>query len=191
MPLKVTFELSDADLRHFRKVAKTARSSAKSVSEPETIANTKTLLEDVKQASVPDFIRGRLQNLEKFIRMLEDEDWALTGTNRERIVSALTYFNEPIDLIPDSVPGIGFLDDAIMVQLVVDDLKPDIDAYDDFCEYRKKLDGRRKPKARAAETQASLEARRKQLHGRMRRRRLRRSGRRSGSGSQMKPFSLW
>lgn len=191
MPLKVTFELSDADLRHFRKVARTARANAKRVSEKTVIASARTLLDDVRSASVPEFIRERLLCLNKFIAMLEDEDWALTGTNRERIVSALTYFNEPIDLIPDSVPGIGFLDDAIMVQLVVDDLKPDIDAYDDFCEFRSKLDrGRRSPE-RPAETQASLEARRKQLHGRMKRRRLRRGASRAGRRSQMKPFSLW
>jgi uncharacterized membrane protein YkvA (DUF1232 family) len=188
VPLKVTFELSDADLRHFRKVAKAARSSAKRQSEPRTIANARKLLADIKGASVPEFIRDRLLKLEKFIEMLEDADWALTGVNRERIVTALAYFNEPVDLIPDSVPGIGFLDDAIMVQLVVEDLKPDIEAYDDFCAFRSKVDHGRKPTARPSESQASLEARRKQLHARMRRRR---TGRRNRGRTSMKPFSLW
>jgi uncharacterized membrane protein YkvA (DUF1232 family) len=190
VPLKVTFELSDADLRHFRKVAKSARSSAKRLSEAKTISNTRKLLVDVKQASVPEFISDRLLNLEKFIDMLEDKEWALTGPNRERIVTALTYFNEPIDLIPDSVPGIGFLDDAIMVQLVVDDLKPDIEAYDDFCEFRRNLAKGRKRAAPQAVGEASLDTRRKQLHARMRRRRIRRSGR-AGGPSPVKPFSLW
>lgn len=190
MPLKVTFELSDADLRHFRKVAKSARSSAKRQSEKKTIARARTLLDDVKTASVPDFIRDRLMNLDTFISMLDDKDWALTGANRERIVNALAYFNEPIDLIPDSVPGIGFLDDAIMVQLVVDELQPDIDAYHDFCDFRRKLAGGRARAAGASGDNASLADRRKQLHARMRRRRVRRRSRGRG-GSQMQPFSLW
>jgi len=190
VPLKVTFELSDADLRHFRKVAKSARSSGKRQSEKKTVANARTLLEHVEQAKVPDFIRSRLVNLETFIGMLEDEDWALTGPNRERIVTALAYFNEPIDLIPDSVPGIGFLDDAIMVQLVVDELQPDIDAYNDFCDFRRKLAGGRKRAARAPDAETSLATRRKQLHARMRRRRGRKRAR-GGGGSPMQPFSLW
>ena len=190
MPLKVTFELSDADLRHFRAVAREAQNAAKKQPEKKTIAGARALLEDIKHASIPSFIRERLLNVEKFITMLEDADWALTGPHRERILSALAYFNEPVDLIPDSVPGIGYLDDAIMVQLVVDDLRPDIDAYDDFCAFRRKLDRGRKPAANGGEGQAGLEARRKQLHARMRRRRMRRRGRRGGT-SQMRSFSLW
>lgn len=62
-------------------------------------------------------------------------------------MSALAYFNEPVDMIPDAIPGIGYLDDAIMVQFIVDELKPDIDSFDDFCEFRKKIDGRKKPEA--------------------------------------------
>jgi uncharacterized membrane protein YkvA (DUF1232 family) len=190
VPLKVTFELSDADLRHFRNVAKTARESARHQPEKKTIANARKLLRDVKAATVPGFIRDRLLLLEKFIRMLEDADWALTGANRERIVSALAYFNEPVDLIPDSVPGIGFLDDAIMVQLVVDDLNPDIEAYDDFCAFRRKMERAGAKTARAPHQQASLESRRAQLHARMRRRRARRGSRRE-AGTAKRPFSLW
>lgn len=190
VPLKVSFELSDADLRHFRLVAKQARTSARKQSEKKTIARARSLLEDIKSASVPDFIRERLLNLDKFITMLEDPDWALTGANRERIISALAYFNEPVDLIPDSVPGIGYLDDAIMVQLVVDDLRPDLDAYDDFCAFRGKLDRGGKTVNRREDAQASLDVRRKALHARMRRRRMRRRGR-GEHASQTKPFSLW
>ena len=76
MPLKVTFELSDADLRHFRSVAKQARSTGKKQSEKKTIARARSLLEDIKRASVPDFIRERLLNVENFITMLEDPDCA-------------------------------------------------------------------------------------------------------------------
>ena len=50
VPLKVTFELSDADLRHFRKVAKQARASAKQRSERKTIESARKLLEDVSRA---------------------------------------------------------------------------------------------------------------------------------------------
>ena len=52
------------------------------------------------------------------------------------MLNALAYFADPDDLIPDRVPGLGYLDDAIMVELVVQDLKHEIEAFDAFVEFR-------------------------------------------------------
>jgi hypothetical protein len=59
------------------------------------------------------------------------------------------YFAEPVDLIPDQVPGVGFLDDAIMVELVVQEIRPELDAYADFCRYRESSGGRLDPRRSA------------------------------------------
>jgi hypothetical protein len=64
VPLKVTFELSDTDLRHFRKVMREARSRAKHGDEEALLASARQLLAHVKQAQVPDFVRTRLAQLE-------------------------------------------------------------------------------------------------------------------------------
>ncbi|MCA9510419.1 MAG: DUF1232 domain-containing protein [Myxococcales bacterium] len=192
MPLRVTFELSDKDLRHFRSIMRHARHAARKTPEKKIVASARKLAAAVEAAEVPDFVRERLAHLPKLVAMLEDREWSLSGDNRDRIVSALAYFNEPVDLIPDSVPGLGFIDDAIMVELVVTELRPDIEAYDDFCAFRRKLDGRRKSAAaRPAEAQASLEARRRDLHARMRRRRMRRRSARQRTPSSTRPFSLF
>ena len=191
VPLKITFELSDSDLRHFRKLAKTAQDTAKKRSEKRIIESARTLLQEIEQASVPDFIRERLEQTRKFVEMLEDADWALTGENRQRILNALAYFNEPADLIPDSIPGIGYLDDAIMVELVVQELQHDIDAYDDFCQFRAELNkGRARKRAPEPADQSSLEQRRKQLHARMRRRRVNRRRTRRSSGRTSNPLGM-
>ena len=47
------------------------------------------------------------------------------------------YFADPQDMIPDSIPVLGFIDDAIMIELLTAELRPEIDAYNDFCRYRK------------------------------------------------------
>ena len=191
MPLKITFELSDSDLRHFRKLAKSAQETAKKRPEKKIIQSARELLEEIEQASVPDFIRERLEQTRKFVDMLEDADWALTGENRQRILNALAYFNEPSDLIPDSIPGIGYLDDAIMVELVVQELQHDIDAYDDFCVFRRALSkARARKQAPEPAQQSSLEQRRKQLHARMRRRRLNRRRSRRTGGRTSNPLGM-
>jgi len=70
------------------------------------------------------------------IRMLTDIHWRLPHDDATRVLNALAYFTEPEDLIPDHIPGLGFLDDAIMIELVVRELKHEIEAYHDFCAYR-------------------------------------------------------
>ena len=60
----------------------------------------------------------------------------MTDADRQRVLSALAYFADPDDLIPDSVQVLGFLDDAVMVELSVRELAHELDAYDDFCDYR-------------------------------------------------------
>ena len=190
MPLKVTFELSDTDLRHFRKVMREARSRAKHSDEEALLASARQLLAHVKQAHACDFVRGRLMQLETMIAMLEDAEWDLEGVDRDRVTSALAYFDEPIDLIPDHVPGFGFLDDAVMVELVVRELKPDIEAFEDFCTYRR-AEEKRRGKESDVTRREWIGAKRRQLHARMRRRRQRTRRLRGAPARARTPFSLW
>jgi uncharacterized membrane protein YkvA (DUF1232 family) len=81
-------------------------------------------------------------------------------------------------MIPDNIPVLGFIDDAIMIELLTSELRPEIDAYNDFCRYREEEKSRnRNPNITRDEY---LAAKRKELHGRMRRRRASRSRMPSG-----------
>ena len=53
-----------------------------------------------------------------------------------QVLAALAYFSNPLDLIPDHVPGLGFLDDAIMVKFVEDEFKHEIAGYRKFRRFR-------------------------------------------------------
>ena len=44
---------------------------------------------------------------------------------RQKILFALQYFVDPDDDIPDSIPKIGFLDDAAVVRWIIDDIIDD------------------------------------------------------------------
>ncbi len=182
--MKVSFELSPRDMRYFRERLKRVRHAEGARDEDAVIRLTKKLVEEAVAAEPPEFVLVRLVKLERLSAMLCDDEWRLEGRDRVRILDAVTYFVDPDDLIPDRVPGIGYLDDAIMIELVAQELKHDVKAYEDFCEYRKN-----RPKVEASN---KLEGRREGLQARMRRRRRReRLTRRERAGTTRSPDRLW
>jgi hypothetical protein len=61
MSLKVTFELADEDLEHFRRVMREAREVAKNRGTEEVLTAAEGLLERIKGIEMPEFIRDRLE----------------------------------------------------------------------------------------------------------------------------------
>lgn len=185
MPLRVTFTLSDKDIRHFRRHMKQARATAAEMGEGSIIRAAEGLLEEVADASLPDFIDERLSKLQVLIDLLRDERWDLPEADRGRVLSGLAYFTDPNDMIPDSIPGIGYLDDAIMVELIVRELRHDLEGYEDFCKVEGAL---KKAKVGTPDDQHQLQERRQRLQRRIRRRN--RAGRSSGPARGAR-LSLW
>ena len=143
MPLDITFTLSDRDLERFKTIAINARSQAGTEHSKAEIEKAAYKIVDVAMNSdLPDFIADRLLELKVLLEMMRDEDWRLGEKDRQRIISALSYFADPIDLIPDHIPGIGFLDDAMFVEIVIRELGAEISAYNEFCDFRRAEEAR-------------------------------------------------
>jgi uncharacterized membrane protein YkvA (DUF1232 family) len=179
--MKIEIELSAKDLRYFRNCLKVVKQGAHATDETVVLASAGELMQEVVEAEAPEFVHKSFVKLQRLVDMLQDREWRLTGPDRARVLNVLAYFVDPDDLIPDRIPGIGYLDDAIMVQLVVEELRFEIEAFEKFCEIRKT----KKPDADA------IAKHRTQLQTRMRRnRRNERSRRRSRRGGRS-PIGLW
>ena len=183
MSITLNFELNDQDLAHFEQAAERSQQATAGKSTEEIVACAVEMLADAQKVHIPDFIKDRLLRLDDMIAMVRDEAWALPEEDKKRVLSALMYFCDPDDVIPDNVEVLGFLDDAVMIELSVRQLKHELDAYDDFCDYRSSEATRRGADASALGRTDWLDGRREELIHRMHERRERDVGTGYGSSS--------
>lgn len=171
MGMKLSFELSDQDLRYFREALGQSRAAVRDAEEQEIVeAIRQTLLEIRDNEPLPDFVAERLPAIESMVEMLVDDEWHLPADDRERLMAMFIYFSDPEDLLPDHIPVIGYLDDVIMIELAMLDLRHAREAYEDFCEFRSKYDDEHGASVDAAIRRDRLDRRRQQLHQRMKQR---------------------
>ena len=155
MPLDITFTLSDDDLERFQAIVDKARPAVEDDAAAEHIEQAaRDLLGQTREAELP-----------------EDE--------RRRVLSALAYLSDPEDLIPDHIPGLGFLDDAIYAEIVLRGLRNEITLYEEFCAFREAEEARRKARGEDIKVGRDewLADKRAALHARMRKRRVAEGGR--------------
>jgi uncharacterized membrane protein YkvA (DUF1232 family) len=168
MTIQISFELSDSDLEHFRALMQVAIAKASKYTPAQVLEKARAVCSEMENSSLPDFVKVRLESLETLISALEDEEWQMPEQEVTEILTSLAYFSEPHDLVPDNIPGLGYIDDAIMIELVIQDLSQDLNAYQQFCNFRTTEENRRGAEANV--NRASwLEGKRTELRSNMRR----------------------
>lgn len=169
--MKFSIELSDRDLRYFRDALKRSREAVRHADEAEIIEAVGDVLIEIKSEDpLPDFVTRRIPELESLLRMLQDDEWKLPNDARERLLAAFVYFADPEDIVPDHIPVIGYVDDIIMIELVVRELQHAREAYDDFCDFRDNYDTHSDSKQDGIIRRDRIDKKRQQLHQRMKRR---------------------
>jgi uncharacterized membrane protein YkvA (DUF1232 family) len=168
MAIQISFELSDSDLEHFRSLMKAAQNKASEYSSEQVIEKARAVTKDMDGTNLPDFVKTRMQSLDTLIAAYEDPEWQMPDDEKTEILTSLAYFSEPHDLVPDNIPGLGYVDDAIMIELAIQDLSQDLDAYEAFCQFRKTEENRRGAESNV-NRESWLDSKRTELRSGMRR----------------------
>jgi uncharacterized membrane protein YkvA (DUF1232 family) len=169
--MQFTIQLSNRDLGFFRDALRKSRDAVRHADESQIIEAISDVLAEIKgDEPLPDFVAKRIPQLESMLRMLQDDEWALPASERERLLATFVYFGDPEDILPDHIPVIGYLDDVIMVELAVREMHHVSEAYEDFCDFRDGYDKRFKTGHDGAVRRDRIDRKRQQLHQRMKRR---------------------
>ncbi len=186
--LKVTFKLSDRDVKHLRQIMRKASSQAKIQDEESIVKATRAIAAEVRNFKSPQYVLERVERLETLVQMIEDKAYALPAPLRQKVMSALCYFTHPADLIEDTIPGLGFLDDAIMIELITRELKHELAAYQEFRRFREGAEQRPWTQVGQVSLERKLSERRRQLRAKVEQKTAR-DAERAAEGSRL--LRIW
>ena len=178
--MNTAYELSinDEVKSHFEKISQSSRQH----NEHEVIAAVKKTLDKLNRQKVEKYVESHIETLKTMLDMLTDNEWNLDEKDRKHVLSAMQYFTHEDDIISDDIPVIGLLDDCIVIDIVAEKIKDEIEAFVDF---------RNVVKVHARDEKFTvedwIEAKRQDLFSRMRHRRNRR---RSNSRTRGTSFSV-
>jgi uncharacterized membrane protein YkvA (DUF1232 family) len=134
---KVAFTLDDADAEYFRTLYRKAKKGAAGQDAQQIIQDARGIVKRVRDSKkTPHFVQDAIGVLADLVDLIQDEAYAAPQRVKTEVLAGLAYFSESEDLIPDHVPGLGFLDDAIMVKFIEEEFKNELWGYRRFRKLR-------------------------------------------------------
>jgi len=134
---KVTFQLDESDAAYFRGLYRKARRSTEDYEREAIIRAARDVVKRVRAAKkTPHFVIEAIEVLADLTDLIQDDAYAAPETVKREVLAALAYFTNPEDLIPDHVPGLGFLDDALMVKFIEEEFKHELWGFRKFRDRR-------------------------------------------------------
>lgn len=89
-------------------------------------------IEVISQDCQDDSLLSHLRDLKSMIEMMNEPYWQVSSDKAQRINAALGYFLNEEDMIPDSTPGLGYLDDCIVINNTKEYLCHELNDFIDF-----------------------------------------------------------
>ena len=134
---KVTFTLDESDANYFRALYRKAKRGAKDLDRDAIIKEARATVHQVRGSKkTPPFVLEAIDVLADLTDLIRDEDYAAPKKVQDEVLAALAYFSNPEDLIPDHIPGLGFLDDAIMVKFIEEEFRQELWGFRKFRKMR-------------------------------------------------------
>ncbi len=180
---KVTFTLDESDASYFRSLYRKAKQGAKAQDPEHVIRQARGIVQKVRASrKTPQFVADAIAILADLTDLIQDDAYDAPKKVREEVLAAIAYFSNPEDLVPDHVPGLGYLDDAIMVKFIEDEFKHELWGYRRFRKLRDTSEQRPWSNAASDRLRKRIETDRKHIRAEISRREAKEASRRKSTG---------
>ncbi len=131
-----SFRLSSWDLERFNALLLTLASDRTPLDCDQVVTAARLLADSSGSQSIPTCIRQRLEQADALAHMLADPAWQAANEALVPASAVLGYLKGQDNLIPDWIPLVGQLDDAILIDAAWPRLSGEVVSYQDFCRLR-------------------------------------------------------
>lgn len=135
-PQAAALRFSEDDLRAFNRCAERIAPGTPALGAEQIAAAARRLARSVGEGNEARFIQVRMRRAGEVRAVLMDAGWTVDSAVVDVMRDLIGYLDGPVALLPLDVPAVGGLDRALLVDLAMDRLRPELDEYADFCRYR-------------------------------------------------------
>lgn len=128
----ITVDIDEQVKEHFNKFIENHGTNI----DVKDIAEAKQKIAEVRSSNADGYVTEQINSLEAMVSMVEDKVWKINDSSLEKINATIKYFVDDDDIIPDHIPGIGYLDDCIIIDSTMDDVYEELMEFKDFCRTR-------------------------------------------------------
>ncbi|WP_154224092.1 YkvA family protein [Marinicella rhabdoformis] len=128
----ISIDIDDQVKEHFNKFIEEHGSNI----DAGDVKEAKEKIVEIRNSCDDGYVVDQVGCLQMMLSMVEDKTWKVSEANKEKINATIRYFVDDNDVIPDHIPGIGYVDDCIVIDGTMDDAEEEMLEYKDFCRAR-------------------------------------------------------
>jgi hypothetical protein len=132
-----SLELQEEKLKRFNELVQRVAPGKPLYSADQIAGAARRVLRAAMKGQDSVFIKVRMRRAGEIRAALEDPHWDVPARLLGPMREIVDYIDDDRQaLISNSVPVVGFLDDAVLVDAAMETLRGELDDYADFCRYR-------------------------------------------------------
>ncbi len=130
------FEMQAAGLDRFNGALRALSPDSPSLTLDQMATAAQRALDRYPDGGQPAFVASRFASLGRLDALASDAAWGADDDLCAYLRTVHGYLDDRNDLIPDDLPVVGRLDDAVLIDVALQLVREDLAVYEDFCRFR-------------------------------------------------------
>lgn len=130
------YEMQAAGLERFNAALRALSPESPTLTLEQVATAAQRALERYPDGRQPAFVASRLAALARLEALVADNGWDADGQLRRHLQTVHAYATDPGALIPPDLPVVGRLDEAVLVDVLLQLVREELAEYEDFCRFR-------------------------------------------------------
>jgi len=135
-PDLASLELHEAEMERFNAMLRRFVPAQPALTLDQIAGAARRILRAAHKGEESVYVKVRMRRAGELRAALRDARWDFAPALAEDARALLDYIESGVGLIPNDIPVVGLLDDAILMDVAMNRLRGELDEYAEFCRFR-------------------------------------------------------